>query len=230
MGAGAVGDMEEAWAAFVAAHSSTLMRVATGFAPGYDGALDRYAYMLDELRRHDCRRLRRFVDDGRSSFATWLAVVARRLCLDHYRRRYGRFHGPREGPERESRATRRRLADLATDVAEVTSLEDPAAADPVDRLASAEQRAALSRAVGRLAPADQLLLQLRFEYDLSARQVAALLGLPTPFHVYRRLDTLCGILRAQLTGSDTHDDPTSVPASGKKAKRAGTATATTCLG
>jgi RNA polymerase sigma factor (sigma-70 family) len=223
VGAGATGDADDAWAAFVAAHSPTLMRVATAFAPGYDGALDRYAYMLDELRRHDCRRLRRFVADGRSSFATWLAVVARRLCLDHYRRRYGRFHGP-ERAELEARATRRRLADLTTDVAEVASLEDPAATDPIDRLASVEQRAALSRAVSRLAPTDQLLLRLRFEHDLSARQVAILLGLPTPFHVYRRLDTLCGILRAQLTGTDPHDNRATM------AKAARNTPAATCLG
>src|SRR4051794_34105194 len=79
--AGAGPDRDEAWAAFVAAHSTTLMQVASAFSPGYDGALDRYAYMLDELCRQDCRRLRRFVADGRGRFSTWLTVVARRLCL-----------------------------------------------------------------------------------------------------------------------------------------------------
>ena len=228
--AGTGPDMEEAWAAFVAGHSATLMRVASAFSPEYDGALDRYAYMLDELRRNDCRRIRRFVADGRGRFSTWLTVVARRLCLDHYRRRYGRFHAPHQGSGAEARATRRRLADLTTDVAEVASLEDPAVTDPVDRLASAEQHEALCRAVAKLAPADQLLLRLRFEHDLSARQVATLLGLPTPFHVYRRLDTLCAVLRAQLTGSAPPTGPSSVPAWAKKPKAARKAAAGTCLG
>lgn len=228
--AGTQADMDEAWAAFLAAHSMTLMRVASAFAPGYDGALDRYAYMLDELRRHDCRRLRRFVADGRGRFSTWLTVVARRLCLDHYRRRYGRFHGPQQGPGLDPRAARRRLVDLTTNVAEVESLEDPAGTDPVDRLASAEQREALSRAVAKLPPADQLLLRLRFEHDLSARQVATLLGLPTPFHVYRRLDALCGILRGQLAGSDPHTGPSVVPAWATRPKVARKPTASTCLG
>jgi RNA polymerase sigma factor (sigma-70 family) len=199
--AGSGPDAEEAWAAFVAAYSTTLLRVASAFSPGYDGALDRYAYMLDQLRRHDCRRLRRFVADGRGRFSTWLTVVARRLCLDHYRLQYGRFQGPpRQVGGMDARATRRRLADLLPDFAEVASLEDPAARDPVDQMASAERYDALSRAVAELAPADRLLLRLRFEQDLSARQVADLLGLPTPFHVYRRLDAVCRMLRARLSG------------------------------
>jgi RNA polymerase sigma factor (sigma-70 family) len=201
IGAGNGPDAEEAWTAFVAAYSTTLLRVASAFSPGYDGALDRYAYMLDQLRRHDCRRLRRFVADGRGCFSTWLTVVARRLCLDHYRRQYGRFQGPpRQVGGLDARATRRRLVNLAADLAEVASLEDPAATDPVDQIASAERCDALNRAVAELAPADQLLLRLRFEENLSARQVAALLGLPTPFHVYRRSDAVCRMLRERLIG------------------------------
>jgi RNA polymerase sigma factor (sigma-70 family) len=204
--AGSGADAEEAWTAFVAAYRTTLLRVASAFSPGYDGALDRYAYMLDQLRRHDCRRLRRFVADGRGRFSTWLTVVARRLCLDHYRRRYGRFRAaPRQVGGMDARATRRRLADLFADVAEVASLEDPAGTDPVDQMASAERCDALCRAVAELPPADQLLLRLRFEQDLSAREVAELLGFPTPFHVYRRLDVVCRTLRARLIGPKGRD-------------------------
>ena len=46
--------------------------------------------------------------------------------------------------------------------------------------------------------ADQLLLRLRFDEELTARQIAGLLGLPTPFHVYRRLDAVCATLRTRL--------------------------------
>lgn len=195
-------DAEEAWTAFVAAYSSTLLRVASAFSPGYDGALDRYAYMLDQLRRHDCCRVRRFVADGRGRFTTWLTVVARRLCLDHYRRQYGRVHGPpRRAGGGDARAVRRRLVDLVGERDEVAWLVDPSATDPVDDLTSSERYNALKRAVAELAPADQLLLRLRFEEGLSARQISALLGLPTPFHVYRRVDALCGLLRARLVGS-----------------------------
>ena len=58
--AGSGPDADEAWAAFLAAYSPLLLRIAAAFAPGYDSALDRYAYMLDELRRNDCRRLRAY--------------------------------------------------------------------------------------------------------------------------------------------------------------------------
>jgi RNA polymerase sigma factor (sigma-70 family) len=193
-------EADEAWAEFVAAYSATLIRVATAFAPGYDGALDRYAYMLDELRRHECRRLRRFAADGRGQFSTWLAVVARRLCLDHYRRKYGRFRSLPSGDATTaaSRAARRRLVDLSSALDDLAQLADSGRADPWDELEAGERRSALARAVGVLPPGDQLLLRLRFEDDLSAREIAALLGLPTPFHVYRRLQALCTALRALM--------------------------------
>ena len=70
-----------------------------GFGPGYDDALDPYAYMLDALRRDGCRRLRGFCANGRGRFSTWLVVVARRLCLDHHRLPVGRRRaGPGVGP------------------------------------------------------------------------------------------------------------------------------------
>src|SRR5215212_6725757 len=88
--AGSGPDADEAWAAFLDAYSPLLLRIAATFAPGYDGALDRYAFMLDELRRNGCRRLRAYAADGRGRFSTWLTVVARRLCLDHFRQQFGR--------------------------------------------------------------------------------------------------------------------------------------------
>lgn len=193
-------EADEAWTGFVGAYSDTLIRVAAAFAPGYDGALDRYAYMLDELRRHDCRRLRRFAADGRGQFSTWLAVVARRLCLDHYRHKYGRFRSlpSGTGTAAATRAARRRLVDLSSALDDLAQIEDSGRADPCDELEANERRSALARAVGVLSPGDQLLLRLRFEDDLSAREIAGLLGLPTPFHVYRRLQALCTALRALL--------------------------------
>jgi RNA polymerase sigma factor (sigma-70 family) len=210
--AGSGADAEEAWTAFVAAYSCTLLRVAWAFSPGYDGALDRYTYMLDQLRQHDYRRLRRFVADGRGRFTTWLTVVARRLCLDHYRSQYGRFRRrSRQAGGNDVRATRRRLADLVGECDKVAWLVDPSATDPVDDLATCERSNALKRAMAELAPTDQLLLRLRFEEGLGARQISVLLGLPTPFHVYRRVDALCGLLRARLVGSAPQTGPSGSP-------------------
>src|SRR5438309_109170 len=55
-----------------------------------------------------------------------------------------------------------------------------------------------------LAAADRLLLKLRFDDDLSAREIAGLVGLPTPFHVYRRLNALLGELRRVLRQRGIH--------------------------
>src|SRR5688500_3349500 len=63
------GDPDEAWAAHVAKCSRLLMTVARDVAPGHDAAMDAYAFVLERLREDDCRRLRGFVADGRSSLS-----------------------------------------------------------------------------------------------------------------------------------------------------------------
>lgn len=195
---------EAAWASFLAVYSGLLLRVARAFWPGYDGALDGYAYMLEELRRNDCQRLRKYAADGRGRFSTWLAVVARRLCLDQYRRRYGRFRGDPARSEgiQAARMTRRRLMELSGPIEDLTCLADPALPDPAEQLDERARSSALHGAVALLPPADQLLLRLRFEEELTARQIAGLLGLPTPFHVYRRLDAVCATLRTRLAPAE----------------------------
>jgi RNA polymerase sigma factor (sigma-70 family) len=192
---------DEAWSAFVAAYSGLLLRVSSMFARGYDGTLDRYAFMLDELRRSDCRRLRTFAADGRGRFSTWLAVVARRLCLDHHRQQHGRFRGvvPAGSHRSLTQAARRGLSNLDGAIHDLSKLPAPLPLDPTDELDERDRRAALRHAVELLPPGDQLLLRLRFEEDLTAREMATALGLPSPFHVYRRLDAIYGMVRATLT-------------------------------
>jgi RNA polymerase sigma factor (sigma-70 family) len=196
---------EADWQDFVERYSRLLLRVAFAFAPGYDGAMDRYVFILEELRKEDYGRLRRFAADGRGRFSTWLVVVARRLCLDHYRRRYGRTRGssPAGQTMGPARLARRRLNDLAGSEVTVDSMADQSQPDPLDTLDEADRGHALGRALDELEPADRLLLKLRFEQDLSAREIAALLGMPTPFHVYRRARTICALLRARLNRTST---------------------------
>ncbi|HEX2219364.1 MAG TPA: sigma-70 family RNA polymerase sigma factor [Gemmatimonadales bacterium] len=195
-------DQVTAWQAFVERYSRLLLRVAFDFAPGYDDAMDRYAFILDELHRDDFRRLQRFVADGRGRFSTWLTVVARRLCLDQHRCRYGRTRrsNGKAGLPTAERLARRRLVELTSATDDVDRIGDVLPADPGDELGEAERREALRRAFRDLAPEDQLLLKLRFEKDLTAGEIAVLLRMPTPFHVYRRLRSLCHTLRARLHG------------------------------
>jgi DNA-directed RNA polymerase specialized sigma subunit len=81
---------------------------------------------------------------------------------------------------------------------DLLSLPDGSIPDPALAMDEASTAGALHAAVVRLAPEDQLLLQLRFEQELTAREIAALLRLPSPFHVYRRLRKVCGVLRGCL--------------------------------
>jgi RNA polymerase sigma factor (sigma-70 family) len=184
---------ERAWDAFVSAYHRLLLRTARTVAHDHDAVMDAYAHVLEGLREDQCRRLRAYTPDGRTRFTTWLVIVARRLCFDEYRRRYGR---ERDEGQREAHAQRRRFADLLAEAVDPDQLGVPA--DQAARLEAGEELGLLEEALASLGAQDRLLLKLRFEDDLAARQIAALLHLPTPFHVYRRLTVVLRALRIAL--------------------------------
>jgi RNA polymerase sigma factor (sigma-70 family) len=192
---------EAAWAAFVKVHSRLLLHVTRRVSRDYDTAMDAYAYLLEQLRLDDYHRLRAYAADGRSKFTTWLVVVARRLCLDHYRHRYGRARAD-SGGALVDRAGRRRLVDLLAEHVDLGTIPDMTNPRPDTALLMAERMESLVAALATLDPRDCLLLKLRFEDDLSAREITALLRFPTPFHVYRRLNALFTVLRGRLRGRD----------------------------
>jgi RNA polymerase sigma factor (sigma-70 family) len=192
------------WEQFVERYSRLLLRVAFDFGPGYDRAMDRYAFILDELRRNDCRRLRRYDAGGRARFSTWLVTVARRLCVDEYRSRYGRR---RSGSGDRVTSDRWQARTAASPVAlDLDRLPDLRAADPADCLSEAERSRAVRLALEGLPPPDRRLLDLFFGKEYSARQVAETLGLPTPFHVYRRVRRVLGGLRLALERAGVKPD------------------------
>jgi RNA polymerase sigma factor (sigma-70 family) len=191
---------EQAWAAFLDAHSRLLLSMARAFGGDYDTAMDRYAYILEQIRRDDFKRLRAFVADGRSKFSTWLVVVARRLCLDHYRERYGRARSKVESVDRESeeRDTRRRFVDLIAEQIDPSAIADRSGRNPESEIERLELEGALKAALDGLEPRDRLLLKLRFQDAVPVREIANLMGFPTIFHVYRRLDSLYRSMRGSL--------------------------------
>jgi len=192
---------EAAWDDFVARHSRLFLHMARLVMPDRDGTMDAYAYLLEELRRDDFRALRAYTPDNRSRLTTWLAVIARRTSVDFYRRRYGRLRG--EGRARHiqaARAARRSLALLPGWTMPPNDIPDPVNENPEGHIRAAELRTALDDERAQLSAADRLLLQLRFDEDLSASAIASILGMPSPFHVYRRLKTVCHELRRRLTG------------------------------
>jgi len=187
-------DADTAWRAFVAEHSRVILHVCRSVWAAHDDAMDAYALVLDHLRADDHRRLHEFARDPLCRVTTWLVVVSRRVCLDLYRQRYGR---PTTEGGHEPRRARRRLQDL---VAEELDLHELAAeGDETDApLRHSELHDALQRALTDLAPRDLLVLKLRFVDDLAAQEIARLLGFPSPFHVYRRLNALFAELRSRL--------------------------------
>ncbi len=190
-----------AWENFVADHSRLLLHVAGEVFPRHDDRMDAYAFVLERLREDDCRRLRAYQEDGRSKFSTWLTVVVRRLCLDFYRQRYGRPRGEARSTEiRERFSWRRRLVDLTAtehDLVVQQVLADQHQG-PEDALHARELSRAVHEAVAALHPEERLLLSLRFRDGLSAREIAGHLGLPTAFHVFRRLNATFTTLRRHL--------------------------------
>jgi RNA polymerase sigma factor (sigma-70 family) len=184
---------DAAWAAFVAEFSRLILYAARQAGTAADDTMDAYAHALERLRADDLARLRAYRDDGRTRFTTWLVVVVRRLALDHWRTRYGRGEKP------PGQRSRRQLVDLVGSALDLDQL--PGRGEPADhRLEREEVGAALADALGALAPGDRLLLALRFEEDLTAARIAQVVGLPSQFHVYRRLQSLLRQLRDELRG------------------------------
>ncbi len=188
---------EAAWKKFLETHSRLLLHTARKLSRDYDAAMDAYTYLLEQLRRDDFHRLRAYVSDGRSKFTTWLVVVSRRLCLDHLRRRYGRASESTTGAP--ARLVRRQLADLlAEELDPSLVIADAPADNPETSLRRDELTGALAVALASLEPRDRLLVKLRFDDGLAAREIGQIMGFATPFHVYRRLTTILERLRAAL--------------------------------
>lgn len=189
--------VERAWKAFLQRYSEAILSATRCFASDYDGSMDRYGHVLEELKRDDFRRLRGYAADPRSTFRTWLVVVCRRLCVDYHRARYGR---DREGGAavREERQKRRRLADFVVEELDPERVRSGSMEDPEQRLRATELSRALESVTSELTPEERLLLKLRFQDGLPVRAVARVMKYPTVFHVYRRLNPLLGSLRNRL--------------------------------
>jgi|SRR5688572_24009286 len=190
---------DDAWARFVARFSPLLLHTARTVAREHDRAMDAYTHVLEQLRQDDGRRLSQYLEDSGAQFTTWLVIVARRLCIDFLRQRYGR---PPAAPSRMAdHAMRRRLEDLvAAEIGEMVTLTE-AGAGPDEELRRRDLEFALQASLAQLAPAHRLLLKLRFEDDIPVREIAKLLRYPTPFHVYRTLNAVLAELRRRMTAA-----------------------------
>lgn len=189
---------DEAWASFAREYTALLLHVARSASPGVDDAMDAYAYLLEHLSADGCRRLRAYSSDPRSKFTTWLVVVARRICVDHHRVKYGRLRNDESSTERERLSLRRRLENLDDAPEFADSIADESAASAVLAVEQSELTNELKELRASLVPADRLLLNLRFDDGLSAAEIAVLLRFPSQFHVYRRINALLAEMKARL--------------------------------
>jgi RNA polymerase sigma factor (sigma-70 family) len=189
---------DESWAEFAREYSTLLLHVARSSSSSRDDAMDAYAYLLERLSENDYRRLRAYTANPNTKFTTWLVIVARRICIDHNRLKYGRLREVESVRERERLVSRRRLEDLADRWEGGGDVADENTIQPDRAVEAAELSAQLASAVSALASGDQLLIRLRFEDGLSAAEIADLLRFPSQFHVYRRINALLDTLRASL--------------------------------
>lgn len=187
--------VDAAWSAFVSEYSRLLLHVTRSVTSTQDDAMDAYAFVLEQLRADQCRRLREFAADPRCKLSTWMVVVARRLSMDLYRHKYGRRRG--EDAE-EQRLLRRRLQNLLGEAIETAELPAPRSGRTELAIREAELLAALEHALATLPPRDRLLIRLRFDDDLTAHEIARLIDFPSPHHVYRRINLVLADLRSVL--------------------------------
>lgn len=189
---------EAAWEKLIAAHTRLLLAAARSFGDGHDEVMNRYSYILEKCRESDFRRLRTFDSSAGASFSTWLTVIARRLCLDYERAQYGRYSAGGKAEGNSTRAVRRSLVDSIALELDIDLIEAPDVDTQETAIVRAERTATLRAVLSDLTPREQLLLALRFQDDLPAARMASMLGLPTPFHVYRQLNGVLAKMRAAL--------------------------------
>jgi len=82
-----------AWELFLESFGGVLFGVVALFAESYDDRMDLFLHLCTRLREGEMRRIRRFRYrmDAPCRFSSYLAVVAKNLCVDYLRSRQGRF-------------------------------------------------------------------------------------------------------------------------------------------
>jgi RNA polymerase sigma factor (sigma-70 family) len=171
--------------------------------------MDRYAFVLEQLKDDDFRRLRSYAADDRTKFTTWLTVVSRRLAVDYHRHRYGRHPESQDpsDPHAQGHAIRKRLVDLIPARVDLTTLSDRSIPNPEATLLAAELRENLAEALDRLPARDRLLVGLRFDKNASLAEIADAMGFTSTFQVHRRLKSVLAALRQTLAARGFDEPP-----------------------
>jgi RNA polymerase sigma factor (sigma-70 family) len=199
---------ENAWAEFLRLYSPLVLKVSWHFARDSDQASNCFLFVCEHLARDRFRRLRCFRREGPARFSTWLHAVTRNLCLDWWRREFGRqrvFGSVARRPRVEP------LEDVRNDAEDPRPREIPdPGPDPETLAAESEQRASLARAVARLPAGDRLLIRLRFDEGLTLDQVARLTASGNAQAVDRRIRQIVKRLGEEIAGGTGKTSPSVV--------------------
>lgn len=174
------------------------MHIARISSRNHDEAMDAYLYFLERLRENDFRRLRAFSRKEGTAFTTWLCVVAKRLCIDRHRSLYGRPRGSGDRRATHTAVVRQHIVDLDGQLEKPDLIADEHSETASAALERLELERGLRSARATLPSSDRLLLDLRFERNMSGRQIASALNYPTPHHAYRRLELVLRELKNRL--------------------------------
>jgi len=162
---------ESAWDAFLEAYGRLLLHAAHSVFDDHDGAMDGYARILESLRDDDLRRLRAYGVRPQARFTTWLAAVARRVCLDDRRRRVGR---PRD--REYGRSIRRQLDRLGGLDPALLGDQSDVTGQPDQAIRERELGNALAVVLEHLPASDHLLINLRFHEPFHGGDVSRAAG------------------------------------------------------
>ncbi len=155
---------KRAWHDFVCQYQDLVYWRVTHAAKQLRGDVDRTliedicAEVFASLLANDLASLRRF--EGRSSLATWLAVIARRVCLKYLQRQPAELVcDPNTFAENSHRRTRHDSLDV------------------LDSLIEAEDRQRLADSIERLQQSDRQILKMYYDQRLSYSEISRRMGI-----------------------------------------------------
>jgi len=83
-------EAEEAWARFLDNYAPVILQTVRLAERESDAVGECFLFVCEGLAKDRFRRLRQFRTAGPARFSTWLRVVARNLCVDWRRKKFGR--------------------------------------------------------------------------------------------------------------------------------------------
>ena len=170
----------KAWEVFLDRYSKLFLKIIWQFENDYDEAMEKYVYVCTKLAGNEFALLRKYTPekfDKPPALSTYLTVVVRNLCVEQYRktrkmREMQRDTIPLDGEAELLSAGEEFTNGVLAEIDEVLLLE-------------------------KLTGEERQLFHLRYSENLSAKEIAEVMKLPTR-RVYYELDKLAETLRIKL--------------------------------